>query len=685
MARKERSGRNVTLQTVTRVFEPNVRIYFALLILFAAASYFLRPWALYVAAAEASIILVLAVGWFFLRRRRNRDILRYIESVTTNIGTAAQGSLANFPLPMCVFRLNDEKLLSANDSFLKISGGSDHFFEVSVTDAVPGFSTKWLTDGRSECPEPVKVGDRTYRVYGNFVRTESGGRASYLATAYWVDITDLDAVRLEYLASRPVISIIMLDNYDELLRGMSDKDKSSLLAQVDEKIGEWASGIGGYLCKYDRDRYLYLFEERYLDDIIKEKFSLLDQLHSLTGYRGIPATASIGVGRDAKTFQEGFQYASLGIDMALSRGGDQAVIKNRYNFEFFGGSASQTEQRTKVKGRVMANSLQEIIRDADTVFIMGHKQADLDCLGAAAGLVAAARRLKSTARVVIDRESCVCPDMIRNLESLPEYEGVFITADEAMATLTSASLLLVVDTNRPDLVESENLLLSCNHVGVIDHHRRAASYIESAMFSYHEIYASSASELVTELLQYIIDQTDLTRQEAEAMLAGIVLDTKSFTTRTGGGTFDAAAYLRRVGANTATVKRYLQGDVETAVAKSKLVSMARVYKGVVAIAAPDGNTRRVIAAQAADELCELAGIQASFVIFRENEESVNISARSQGTLNVQFIVEKLGGGGSSTMAGAQIPNGETKDVVARLIGAIDEYLADNPLPEQDKR
>jgi len=684
MAFKKKGGngagaKNSTLQTISNVFEPNVKLYFVLMIVFAAASYLLSEYALYVLAAEAFIILVLIVCWMVLRRRRSRSILNYIESVTTNLGTAAQGSLTNFPLPMCVFRLNDDKLISANDRFLKMSGEREHFFEVKVTDAVPGFTTKWLADGRTECPENITVNGRTYRVYGNFVRTNSGGRAGYLATTYWMDVTDLDAIRLEYIASRPVVSVIMLDNYDELLRGLSDKDKSSLLAKVDELISEWAGGNGGYLCKYDRDRYLYLFEDRYLDGMIKNKFSLLDSLHSVTGYRGIPATASIGVGRDAKTFAEGFQYASLAIDMSLSRGGDQAVIKNRFNFEFYGGQASQTEQRTKVKSRVMANSLSELIRDADTVYIMGHKQADLDCIGAEAGVVCAARKLGTPAKVILDRQTCVAMDMVETLEALPEYEGVFITADEAMAALTNASLLLVVDTNRPSQTENEDLLLSCNHVGVIDHHRRAAEYIQNAAFSYHEIYASSASELVTELLQYMIDQPDLLKAEAEALLSGIVLDTKSFTTRTGGGTFDSAAYLRRAGASTTEVKRYLQGDVQTAIAKSKLVAMAKQYKNVIAIAAPEGTTRRVIASQAADDLCELSGIQASFVVFRESEESVNISARSRGTVNVQYIVEKLGGGGNSTQAGAQIAGGDMKTVVTKLLEAIDEYLKDNPV------
>lgn len=678
MARKDKTGGRInTLGTAVSLFEPNVRLYFVLMVLFAIASYFLRDYALYVAGGEAAIVLVLIVGWLILRRRRSREILDYIESMTNNIGTAAQGSLANFPLPMCVFRLNDEKLLFANDAFLKMSGWHEHFFEVKVTDAVPGFGTKWLADGRTENPEPVTVGGHTYRVYGNFVYTSSGSTPGYLATTYWMDISDLESVRLEYAASRPVVSIIMLDNYDELLRGMSEKDKSSLLAQVDEKISEWTADTGGTLCKYDRDRYLYIFEDRYLDAMVKQKFNIFDSLRSLTGYRGIPATVSIGIGRDAKTFGEAFQYASLAIDMALSRGGAQAVIKNRFNFEFYGGLVSQSELRTKVKSRVMANSLTELIRDADTVFIMGHKQSDLDCIGAQAGLVCVCRKLAKPVHVVIDRATSVAESMIENLEKLPEYAGVFISPDAAMEALTSSSLLLVVDTNRPDLVESENLLLSCNHVGVIDHHRRAADYIQNAVFNHQEIYASSASELVTELLQYMIDQADLTRPEAEALLGGIVLDTKSFTTRTGGGTFDAAAYLRRAGANTADVKRYLQGDMQSTIAKSKLVSMARQYKNVVAIAAPEGITNRVTAAQAADDLCELSGIQASFVVFWASETAINVSARSRGEINVQFIVEKLGGGGSSTMAGAQIEGSDLKTVVTDLIAAIDQYLEDN--------
>ena len=662
---------------IKRLFEPNLRLYFILLVIFAAATFFLGEYSTTLAIAEACIVVIVLIIYIYTGRRRNKEILNYIENLTYNVDSAAKDNLVNFPMPMAIFNLDDTEIVTANDSFLKMTGEHEHFFQVRLSDIVPSLPTKWLMEGKSECPVPVPVLDKLYKVYGNVVRVaQNSDSRSLLATTYWLDVTETTHLAEEFAASRLVFAIIMLDNYDEFSNGLSDKDKSSMLAMIDDRISDWAGNCGGYLSKYDRDRYIFLFEERFLKGFIDGRFSLLDSVREVMSPKGISATLSIGVGKDGKTLAESYQFASLSIDMALSRGGDQAVIKNRFNFEFFGGKTSQMEKRTKVKSRVMANSLSELISDASRVFIMGHKYADLDSVGAAVGICCAARKRGKQANIVVDMTANASHELINRMLSLPEYADTFISPEAAILAADGNSLLVVVDTNRPEQVESEALLLSCNRVAVIDHHRRASTYIQDAALSFHEPYASSASELVTELLQYIVEPADILRFEAEALLAGIVLDTKNFTLRTGGRTFDAAAFLRRSGADTAEVKRLLQTDIKTAMQRYAIIQKAKVYKAGIAIAAPETTEDRIIAAQAADELLNISGIKASFVVFASGD-TVNISARAVGDINVQVIVEKLGGGGNKATAGAQIQGKTLKEVVGSLLAAIDEYLESN--------
>ena len=494
-----------------------------------------------------------------------------------------------------------------------------------------------------------------------------------MAAAYWVDVTDYADKYDELISSRLVCAIIMLDNYDELIKNLTEKDKSALLSAIDDKISAWISASGGILCKYDRDRYLFLFEDRFLKGYIDDKFSLLDSVRETVRAGGVHATLSIGFGKDGKTFDESFHFASLGIEMALSRGGDQAVVKNRFNFEFYGGHSTEVEKRTKVKSRVMANAFGELMGDASAVFIMGHKYADLDSMGAAVGICCMARKRGKRAYIVTDLDMNLAETLVARLRQNTEYKGVFISAQDAILIADSKSLLVVVDTNRPEQVESEALLQSINHVAVIDHHRRAATYIENATINYHEPYASSASELVAEMLQYLVDQADILRIEAEALLAGIVLDTKSFAIRTGSRTFDAAAYLRRSGADTTDVKRMLQSDFDTTMAKYAIIRDTRIYRPGIAVAYSESSESRVLIAQAADELLNIAGIQASFVISHVGEDMF-ISARSIGNINVQVIMEKLGGGGNQSTAGVQISGSTKAKVIENLTSAIDRYI-----------
>jgi c-di-AMP phosphodiesterase-like protein len=658
-------------------FQPSMRFYLTLMVIFAVFTFFFGHERQLLAIIEVIVIILLAVYTRISANKRSRELLKYIESVTNNMESATKDTLVNFPLPVAIFSTNRNDIIWSNSRFLSITGEKERFFEVRISDVVKGFDGKWLLEGKNECPELITVGGRKYKVYGSLVHQErEPGLHDALATTYWLDVTDYAKKYNEYLSSRPVTAIIMLDNYDELFKNMSEKEKSATLSAIDDKISAWTAGCGGFLVKYDRDRYIFLFEERYLKKFVDDKFSLLDSVRDEIKSGGINATISIGLGKDGKSLDENFRFATLGIEMALSRGGDQAVIRNRYNFEFYGGHSAEVEKRTKVKSRVMANAFGELVNDASTIFIMGHKYADLDTVGAAAGICCIARARGKRAQLVIDMDTSVATSLITRLCQFPEYKDAFITVQDAILEADSKSLLVIVDTNRPEQVESEALLLSCNHVAVIDHHRRAATYIENVTLNFHEPYASSASELVAEMLQYLVDQSDILRVEAEALLTGIVLDTKSFAIRTGSRTFDAAAFLRRAGADTTDVKKLMQSDFETAMARFALIRGARIYRDGIAIASSDQPENRIIVAQAADELLNIAGVQASFVVSVDGD-AVFISARSIGNINVQVIIERLGGGGNQSTAGVKITGMSKNAVMDNLKASIDKYLEDN--------
>lgn len=523
-------------------------------------------------------------------------------------------------------------------------------------------------------PAEVAAGDSRFLVFGRLVRPDQkGGREGFLATTYWVDVTGYSSLREKFYESRPIAAILLIDNYEELMKNSDENARSAMLSEITKRLREWTAETHGLLCRYDRDRFLFIFEERVLSTLQEEKFSILDAVREVHNPGGIPATLSIGIGKDAPSMEDLFQFASLAIEMALSRGGDQAVIKNRFNFEFYGGRAKELEKHTKVKSRVMANALGELVGDASKVFIMGHKYPDLDTSGAAAGVCAIARKRGVVAYIVRDSGSTPADVMYKRLAPLPEYQNIFLSPEDALIAADSNSLLVVVDTSRPEQVQAEALLESCPKVAVIDHHRRAATYITDATLNFHEPYASSASELVTELIQYMMEPSDLLRVEAEALMAGIVLDTKNFTMRTGGRTFEAAAFLRRSGADTAEVKKLFQNNLDGTIARYDIIQNAKLYRENIAIARVEHTVGRVTAAQAADELLNILGIDTSFVLFPDGERII-ISARSLNDTNVQVILETLGGGGNAATAGVQLTGKTLSEATEALLHAIDQYF-----------
>lgn len=656
---------------ISRILRTNVTFYSLCLAVFAVATATFEP----LLALMEGVIAIL----IFVLGRRNvvaaQDAVRqYMDRFAGGMDSAKSSNMLYAPLGMMVFDVYTGDVLWTNDIFLQLTEKEDRMFESTAQQLVPGLNTHWLLEGKQECPELVKWKGRQYRVFGAVSRSEQvSGVQGTLATTYWLDVTETEQMRTKLEETKPVAGILMLDNYEDLMKACPEGKRSAVLAAVEEKIGQWVADSGGLLLKYDRDRYLFLFEERSFPGYAEKKFDLLEEVRSVVAGEGVAATLSIGIGRDADSYDALFKNASLALEMALSRGGDQAVVKDRQNFDFYGGRSKTTEKRTKVKSRVMANALRELMEEAEHVYVMGHKYADMDCLGAAAGVCAIARKEGKKAHIVMDTENNAVHPVLKKLLALPEYEGVFLSGSEAFLRVHPGTLLVVVDTNRPGSVESEELLDSCNRVAVIDHHRRGSSYIDKMALNFHEPYASSASELVTELLQYLVEPADLQRAEAEALLAGIVLDTKNFTNRTGGRTFEAAAYLRRCGADTSDVQRMFQSDLQSMIVRYDIIRRAEMYHEDMAIVALDEECDRVTAAKASDELLTLKGVQASFVLYKKGDGAY-ISARSLGEVNVQVIVEELGGGGNSTTAGGMLPDCTVEAMLAKLKEAIDDYF-----------
>ena len=649
-----------------KLLHPKMDGYFAVMFIFAIAAALFKNFLL--AIIEIVITGVVFAVYQANRAKRRKKLQDYVQA---HLNEMVDTEGTKPPFPMLVLHLSDNGIVYANDAFIHLTDFVDNMGDRNITEVLPGFETGWLTSGKTEYSHDVTLENRRYRVYGSVVRADDPD-LTFLGILYFADLTELYQVRDEYIRSRPVVSIILVDNYEEMTKNLSEGATSALNARLNECISQWCGNYKGLLRRLERNRFLLVFEKRDLRKAKEDKFSLLENVHEITSPSGVQASISIGMGVDAETFEESYEFAVLAIEMALSRGGDQAVVKDRRNFDFYGGRTKEADHRSKVRSRVTAGSIMELIGQSSEVFIMGHKNADLDAVGAAMGIACLCRKKGKTPYIVLDLQNNMAGKLIEEIQTIPAYKDVFITGQEAMVLCDSRSALVVVDTNRPDQVEYKPLLETVTKVCVVDHHRRAADYITPVVVNFHQPYASSASELVTELLQYAVEKKDVLPIEAKSLMAGIFLDTKSFNVRTGERTFEAAAFLRQLGADTVEVKKLLQNDFQDTISKYQIIKAARLYRQELAIAALNNTTSRTLAAQAADELLNISGITASFVLYPDDDRVI-ISARSIGEANVQMILEPLGGGGNTATAGAQVPDSTVKEVLDRLVESIDKF------------
>lgn len=659
-------------KNLKKLAEPGVRLHLVILVIFAAASLYFKLYEL--AAAEAGVILLLLVYGFFAKRSREKRLSACIEAITYDTENSKSSALVNFPMPIAVFRLDDSRIIWGNEMFFSMCGTPEARIDARVADLVPQFTGKWLLEGKTQSPELLTVNGKKYRLQGSIVHTgtEDAENVS-MGIVYWLDVTEYDNIRIKYEETRPVAGIVVIDNLDELFKNQTDRIKNDIRDAVEDRLRQWCEEYGGILRRFDRDRYLVVFEKQDIDHMKLDKFKITEEMHQVESPNGINASVSIGFGMDGTNLGEALQFADVGIELALSRGGDQTVIKDRVSFQFFGGRGLEVEKRTKVRSRNMANTLAKLMRDSSRVLVMGHRFADLDAVGAAVGVCCIARSCGVRANIVIDSNKNAAHALIEHMRAEAEYKDCFISPQDALLRADGRTLLVVVDTSRPEQVENPELLSICSRVAVIDHHRVAATYIQNAALGFIEAYASSACELIAEMLQELIEIGDILKCEADAMLAGIVLDTKSFTLRTGDRTFEAAAYLRRAGADTAEVKRFLRTGMKDAVARYKIMQSAELYRGV-AIAAPSEEENRIVIAQAADELLNISGVDASIVVAPCDEGYISVSARSIGEVNVQCLMEKLGGGGNRSAAAAQIKDKSLPEAVNSVYAVIDDYF-----------
>lgn len=634
-----------------------------LLVVMSVFTFRYSPDMFWILAPFVVLVAGFAIGKLIQVTRRN---FQYYALFTEEI--KSENKLSLYSLPMGVVIIDNDR---------RIVWYNRHFAEYFAEEAVYGNAfdnisrlpvDKFMTENGVE----IKYKDCYYRAYAN---APINSDENNIFLIYFKDITDYVNMQIEKRLSHPVVMLIMIDSFDELFSGSLESETARVTVQIDSLLEDFIAETTGILRKQSKDKFWVVIEERHIAKLIESKVKILDKAREIQVNDRMNVTLSIGIGRTADTIAESEGYAKQALEMAQGRGGDQAAIKTVSGFEFYGGVSKGIERANKVKARIIANQLIQLVESSDRVYIMGHKFSDLDSVGSSVGLACAIRNLGNTAHVVVNSLSSLSTQLIDRLKAGEDQKNtLFMSPEEANETITDNSLLIITDTHNPLMLESQELHAKAKQVVIIDHHRKTVNFIDNSLIFYHEPYASSASEMVTEILNYFGKAGKITALQAEALLSGIMLDTKNFTIKTGVRTFEAAAFLRKLGADTVNVKGLFANTIENYRQKAALVSKADIYKrcaiASTTVYSPD---MRLVASQAADELLGIENVDASFVYYKSSNEEIYVSARSLGALNVQLVMEYLGGGGHQTMAAAQLKGISVEEAGRRVKKAIDDY------------
>ena len=643
--------------------------------------------------AEFSGFIVLYVIIVLISNRRNRPLLiNELVNFATQYGTVQKQLLNDFEIPYALLDYNS-RFLWMNEKFTEITG-KDKNYHKSVTTVFPSLTKDILQ--KSEAVESINVmlDDRNYRIsmkriYFDSVTKDSAIVAindsdEYLTAIYLFDETELNRYIRENEEQKLVAGLIYIDNYEEALDSIEDVKRSLLIALVDRKVNKYFTEIDALVRKIEKDKYFVVFKYKYLEQLSADKFKLIEDVKSIKVGNEMAITLSIGVGAGGVSYTQNYEYARMGIDLALGRGGDQVVVKEGEEVTYYGGKAKQVERNTRVKARVKAHALREIIESREHVVIMGHTISDVDSLGAAIGVYCAARVLGKKAQIVLNEVTTSLRPLVECFTEEKGYPAdLFIKNEEALLITNKNTLVMVVDTNRPSYTECPELLNRTDTICVFDHHRQNSEVIENPVLSYIEPYASSACEMIAEVLQYFSENIKLEPSEADCIYAGILIDTNNFMTKTGVRTFEAAAYLRRAGAEVTRVRKMLRNDMAAYKARAEAVRHAEVYRGAFAISvcpADNIESPTIVGAQAANELLNIVGIKASFVL-TEYQGKIYIRSRSIDEINVQLIMERGGGGGHLNVAGAQLTNCTIQEAKRMIQDTIDEMIKEGDIQE----
>ena len=615
-------------------------------------------------------ILILAYTYWSNQKRRI-ELSDHLQDLTFNIDKLAKNTMVNSPFPLVIAETNGNMIWKSNKF-------TQEFSNIDINNILGDLlkQIKLEIENNEESTEQsihkeLEIGNKIYEILGRYTKSKE----EYICTIYFIDETKCVELEKEYHNSQICVGLIMIDNFEEVNQRISDEDKPLLTAQIEKTIYDWASEFQGLVVKAERDTFVCIFEQRYLAELEEKKFNILDTIKELELSDKIQITLSISVSTEGQSNYEKYKSAQAGLDIALGRGGDQTVVRENGKYQFFGGRTQELEKRTKVKARIVSHALQELMQEAKNVMIMGHTNGDIDSMGASMGLYRLAKSLNVEAYIVNNSTGISLENFMEAAKEEKEYQEVIINKAEALSKISAETLLIIVDTHKRSYVEVPELLEETGKIAIIDHHRKSPDFIEEAILTFHEVYASSACELVTEILEYAPKEIELTTIEAEALYAGIMMDTKNFTFKTGVRTFEAAAYLRKCGIDIIRVKKWFQSDLKTYTKISKIIDNAEIINDTIGISIYDENDKdaNVICAKAADELLTISDITASFVIGKLGDK-VCISGRSIGDINVQIILEKLGGGGHITLAGAQVEGLSIGEVKNLLIEKINEYF-----------
>ena len=625
------------------------------------------------------IVYLLILGYtYFANNKRKSEISEQLKDLTLTVDSAAKTTLINAPFPLIILETDGNIIWRSSKYITEFENIEMETYINDLTIEMKNEIEKEEQDKKKTIIKELEIGNKIYKVQCEFVKTKKSERKKtheYMLILYFIDQTEKYELQAENENKKTCVGIIMVDNYEEVMQRIDTEQKTQLMGKVESSIYDWVNETNGILVKEDRDTYVYIFEQRNLEKIKEDKFAILDTIKNLVRKDKMQLTLSIAISNEGENDKEVYKSAQSAMDVILGRGGDQAVIREDGKYQFFGGKVEEVEKRTKVKARIVAHALEELMAECQKVIIMGHTNPDIDAMGSALGVYRLATNLDKEAYILTDFETASIKEFIENIQV--DYKEVLVNKETALSLIDNETLLIVVDTHKTSYVEEPELLNKTNKIVVIDHHRRGTDFIEQSILTFQEVYASSASELVTELLQYTQKEVELQTIEAEALYAGIMMDTKNFTFKTGVRTFEAAAYLRRCGVDIIKVKKWFQSDLESYNKISEIVRNAEIIYETIGISTYEVQEKdtSLICAKAADELLTIGNITASFVL-GTMEDKITISGRSIGDINVQMILEKLGGGGHITLAGAQLENKTIEEAKQLLIEKIEEYFSE---------